>query len=171
MTMRFYLGTHHADWLARAAVPLFVVRATLANRKSLPRAIAPWALDSGGFTELQRHGRWTVQPVDYAREFRRFRDEIGMLEWAAPMDWMCEPIVLRGGSGAHGIRFAGTGLSVEEHQKRTIENYLELRHIAPDLPFIPVLQGWSIADYWRHVEAYQSAGVELADLPLVGVGT
>lgn len=34
-----------------------------------------------------------------------------------------------------------------------------------------MLQGWSIGDYERHVEAYADAGVELAALPLVGVGT
>lgn len=170
----FYLGTHQPQWLADErcrGVPLFVSRRTLAKRKSLPRAVTPWALDSGGFTELQMHGRWTLSPAEYAAEVRRYRDEIGMLDWAAPQDWMCEPIVLAGGEAARGIRFAGTGLSVEEHQRRTIENLLELRSIAPDLPFIPVLQGWSVYDYWRHHEAYSAAGVDLSKEPRVGVGT
>ncbi len=170
-TMRFYLGVHHADWLATANVPLFVTRATLASRKTFPRAAAPWALDSGGYTELQRNGRWTISPAVYAAEVRRFRDEVGALEWAAPQDWMCEPIVIRGGTGDDGRKYAGTGLSVEEHQRRTIDNYLELRAIAPDLPWIPVLQGWSIGDYWRHAEDYEAAGVDLRALPLVGIGT
>ena len=64
---------------------------------------------------------------------RRYRDEIGGLEWAAPMDWMCEPFML-----------AKTGLTVAEHQARTVANYLELRSLAPELPFVPVLQGWSL---------------------------
>jgi hypothetical protein len=73
---------------------------------------------------------------------------------------MCEPTVL-----------TKTGLTVTEHQARTIENYLTLRDLAPDLPFIPVLQGWELADYLRHADAYTAAGVDLTAQPLVGVGS
>jgi len=158
--VRFFLGTHKANWLAKAGVPLFVSRRTLAPMKTLPRAIAPWALDSGGFTELQMHGRWTVTARDYALDVRRLRDEVGMLEWAAPQDWMCEENMLK-----------RTGLTVAEHQRRTTANYLELRSIAPDLPWIPVLQGWAQGEYMDHVEAYSVAGVDLTSLPRVGIGT
>ena len=152
-------------------VDLFVSRSTLKRRKRLPVASTDWALDSGGFTELQLHGRWTLSPREYAAEVRRFRDGIGRLSWAAPQDWMCEPIVLNGGKAARGVVFHGTGLSIEEHQRRTVENFLELRAIAPDLPFIPVLQGWSLYDYWRCEDLYKRAGVDLRAEPLVGVGT
>jgi hypothetical protein len=40
-----------------------------------------------------------------------------------------------------------TGLSVSEHQHRTVASCLHLRELAPTLPFIPVLQGWHLADY------------------------
>jgi hypothetical protein len=156
----FYLGVHRPNWLAMAGVPLFVSRRTLAPYRTLPRAIAPWALDSGGFSELTINGRWTVSARDYAADVRRFREEVGQLEWAAPQDWMCEHAMLK-----------RTGLTVAEHQRLTIANYLELRAIAPDLPIIPVLQGWGLTDYWRHAEAYDAAGIDLAALPLVGVGT
>lgn len=82
------------------------------------------------------------------------------MSWAAPQDWMCEPAVLE-----------KTGLSVEEHQKRTVNNFLELRSLAPDLPIVPVLQGWSLADYWRCEDMYKAAGVRLHDEQVVGVGT
>lgn len=157
---RFYLGTHRPTWLSRVEVPLFVSRRTLAPLRALPRARGRWALDSGGFSELSLHGSWTTAARVYAAEVRRYADEIGGLDFAAPQDWMCEPAVL-----------ARTGLSVDEHQRRTIESYLTLRELAPELPWIPVLQGWSTADYWRHAEAYGDAGVDLARLPLVGVGT
>lgn len=167
--MRFYLGTHQPHWLEDErfrGIPLFVSRRTLAKRRSLPRAVTRWALDSGGFTELQMHGKWTVAPAEYVVEVRRFRDAIGMLDWAAPQDWMCEPQIINGGPG-----FVGTGLSVEEHQHRTVANFLELRALAPDLPIIPVLQGWTMADYWRCEELYQKAGVDLRAEKRVGVGT
>jgi len=64
-----------------------------------------------------------------------------------------------------------TGLSVAEHQHRTVASYLELRALAPDLPFIPVVQGWQLADYLACLELYASAGVDLAALPRVGLGS
>jgi hypothetical protein len=66
---------------------------------------------------------------------------------------------------------ARTGLSVAEHQARTVANYLELRTTAPELPFIPVLQGWTLGDYLACVDRYHAAGVDLAAAPLVGLGS
>jgi hypothetical protein len=36
---------------------------------------------------------------------------------------------------------------------------------------MPVLQGWTLDDYWRCVDLYEQAGVPLADYPLVGLGS
>ncbi len=142
----FYLGTHHAHWLEQTDVPLFLSRRTLAGRKSLPRAMGPWALDSGGFTELSMHGRWTLSAKDYAKEVRRYADQIGGLQWAAIQDWMCEPAIRD-----------KTGLSVDEHQRRTIQSFIELKSIAPELPWVPVLQGWTMGDYMDHIDRYDKA--------------
>lgn len=158
--MRFYLGTHQPGWLAHVDVPLFVSRRRLCGYRQLPRARQPWALDSGGFTELALHGRWTVGPAEFIADVRRFAAGIGQLEWAAIQDWMCEPAVL-----------AKTGKSVAEHQALTTESYLALRAAAPELPWAPVVQGWAVADYVEHVAAYSRAGVDLASLPVVGVGS
>jgi len=158
--MRFYLGAHHLHWLERAPFPLFVSHRRLVARRRLPRAATSWALDSGGFTELRLHGRWQTSATEYVAAVRRYRDEIGNLEWAAPQDWMCEPFML-----------AKTGLTVAVHQAHTVANYLELRDLAPDLPFIPVLQGWSLDDYRRCASLYERAGIHLAAEPLVGVGS
>lgn len=168
--MNFYLGTHHPAWLERLDVPLFVSRRALADRKTLPRAIGRWALDSGGFTELQLHGRWTLPAAQYAAEVRRFGEEIGGLDWAAPQDWMSEPIV-RAGGRVGGATFAGTGLTVAEHQRRTTENLVELRALAPEVPWAPVLQGWTMGEYFDHLEQYDRAGVDLRAEPIVGVGS
>ncbi|QFY14263.1 hypothetical protein GBF35_16505 [Nonomuraea phyllanthi] len=142
--------------------PLFVSHRQLARRPRRRQLAARcrWALDSGGFTELSLHGRWTTPPAAYAEAVATYAATIGELDFAAPQDWMCEPVMLD-----------RTGLSVAEHQHRTVANYLHLRQIAPDLPFIPVLQGWHLTDYLRCVELYESAGVHLADLPRVGLGS
>lgn len=157
---RFYLGVHRVHWLAEAGVPVFISHRLLAPRKTLPKAAAPWGLDSGGFTELSMYGKWMTRPSVYVKAVRRYRDEIGKLEFAAPQDWMCEPVML-----------AKTGLTVDEHLRRTVNNYLLLKMLGPELPFIPVLQGWEPADYLRCAAMYEAEGVELAKEPLVGIGT
>ena len=160
MIETFYLGAHQPHWLEHTPFPLFVSHRRLAGRRRLPRAATGWALDSGGFTELRLHGGWRTTVDEYVDAVRRYRDEIGNLEWAAPQDWMCEPFML-----------AKTGLTVVEHQERTVANLLELRAQAPDLPFVPVLQGWSRDDYHRCVELYDRTGIDLIAEPLVGLGS
>lgn len=161
--MRFYLGTHRDNWLADlrfADVPLFVSHRRLKDRRKLPVAVTDWALDSGGFSELTLYDEWRTTPREYIAAVRRYADGIGRLQWAAPQDWMCEPHML-----------AKTGKSIAKHQQLTIDNFLELRHQAPDMPFVPVLQGWDLDDYLRHADAYAKAGVDLAEEPVVGLGS
>ena len=158
--MRFFLGTHRLSWLGKVDFPIFVSNRYLRRRKSLPRASAPWALDSGGFSELSIVGHWTWNAKAYVRDVQRYADEIGSLAWAAPMDWMCEEFVVE-----------KTGLSIPKHQRLTIHNFLELRALAPHLPFIPVLQGFSRDDYVRCIDAYWDAGVDLRRYPTVGIGS
>lgn len=159
----FWLGTHETSWLWRpdVNVPLFVSHRRLKVRKrQFPRATEPWALDSGGFTELKLYGRWVTTEAAYVEAVERYIAEIGHLTWAAPMDWMCEPFMLE-----------KTGMNVEEHQERTVENYLSLRAMAPHLPFIPVLQGWTLDDYVRCIGHYIGEGVDITAMPLVGIGS
>jgi len=170
VSARFLLGTHQPGWLARAGVPLFVSDRRLRVYRRLPRAAAPWALDSGGFTELQQYGRWTCGPAEYADRVRRYRDQIGGLMWAAPQDWMCEPIVISGGRAGR-LRFAGTGLTVAEHQRRTVTSLLRLRDLAPDVWWLPVLQGYTTTEYLACAGMYAAAGIDLTAEPLVGLGS
>lgn len=156
----FWLGTHKPVWLGRTDVPLFVSRVTLSLYKKMPRALGRWALDSGGFSEISKHGRWTVSPEQYVGEVRRYRDEVGNLEWAAIQDWMCEPFIVE-----------KTGLSVVEHQRLTIQSYDTLSALAPEIPWTPVVQGFERDEYLRHVEMYSSRGYDLSKLPIVGIGS
>ncbi len=173
----FYLGSHMPNWLESPALPsnvnLFISHRRLAGRKSLPKARVGWALDSGGFSELSMYGEWRTSPTEYVAAVQRYDDQIGQLGWAAQQDWMCEPFML-----------AKTGLSIEEHQRRTVANFLELRDLwqvldpADELrsasefcPFMPVLQGWQLADYFRCASMFADAGVNLSDHPVVGVGS
>lgn len=124
----------------------------------MPVAAGPWALDSGGFTELNLQHGWVTTEKQYLRDVRRFKDEIGNMLWASPQDWMCEPWMNE-----------KTGLSVAEHQRLTVENFINLR--SQEETIIPVLQGWERDEYLRHVEMYANHGVDLFAEPIVGLGS
>lgn len=190
----FYTGTHHDGWLSNPAAdfPLFVSHRRLARRKTLKPSTHGWALDSGGFTELSTYGEWRTTPQEYVRATARYDREIGKLDWAAPMDRMCEDGVITG--GAFGPqKFAGTqyfrdlvdrGVPaakavttvMRRHQDETVENFLVLREMWPqesdsDCPYMPALQGKILADYLRCEALYNAAGVRLENYPVVGLGS
>ncbi|MGW2841924.1 deazapurine DNA modification protein DpdA family protein [Streptomyces sp. NPDC001493] len=192
----FYLGTHMVNWLwERDLFPLFqgvtffVSRVRIATRVSrLLRALHPYCIDSGGFTELQRHGRWTLTAPEYVAEIRRYLAELGAssCRWVAPQDWMCERQVIFGGAGRRGVLFHGTQeargvapgapeqdmtTAVRTHQRLTVDNALELRALAPDIPFILVLQGNTFEDYTHCAQLYTEAGIDLTAEPVVGLGS
>ncbi|GAB2718395.1 DUF7221 family queuine tRNA-ribosyltransferase-like protein [Streptomyces bullii] len=190
----FYLTTHMSNWLRTSRISLMVHRGRLKDYKTLPTALAPWVHDSQGFTELQRHGRHRAAPEEFVHDVRRFYTGIGNLVWSSPQDWMCEPWVITGQNWhlppTHPKYFHGTrearGLppasqpgeneqpfddAVRFHQERTVENYLELKRLAPDLPFIPVLQGWELKHYDACAQLYADAGIDLRAEPVVGLGS
>jgi hypothetical protein len=174
----FWLGTHHAADLATSPVPMFLSRRALVldpapegstpatwhrydrQRKTLPRALQPWRIDSAGFTELHLFGEHHVSPQQYAEEVCRYQEEIGLLDGAFVQDWMVEPEVL-----------AITRGSIELHQRKSIASLLLLRTIAPRVPWVPVLQGWSRGDHERHLAMYYANGIDLRCEPVVGVGS
>jgi hypothetical protein len=105
-------------------------------------------------------GGWKTTQTEYISATRRYAAEIGRMQWAAPQDWMCEPWLL-----------AKTGLDVLEHQKLTIKSVAGLRKECPEISWVPVLQGWRLNDYARHVEMYFDIGINLLEEPTVGLGS
>lgn len=158
--MKFWLGTHQPHWLGLASVSLFVSARRLRLRKSFPRALRSWALDSGGFSELSMYGRWKTSARAYVKEVQLWRSEVGKLSWAAIQDWMCEPFITE-----------KTGKTVREHQLRTIASYQKLHALDPSVPWTPVLQGWDYRDYFGHLESYDKAGIDLRTFDVVGIGS
>lgn len=165
----FMLGTHRPHWICPASTrelrpsgPLFVSARQLrhARHRPWPRCDVSFAIDSGGFTELRQHGGWVTTPEDYAAQVQALDVQTGTLAWAAIQDWMVEADAL-----------ARTGLTVEEHQRRTVASFVRLRELAPGIRWLPVLQGQTLEDYLTHVDLYAAAGVHLAGMMLVGVGS
>lgn len=169
----FWLGTHKAGWLGRedfAGVPLMLSHNQLRHRASMPKACTRWMLDSGGFSQLSQYGPWPDGSAEpYAERVQEYQ-RAGGLAVAWPQDWMCEPWVIQGGIHA-GRRFPGTGLTVEDHQRLTVENFVRLQELAPEVPWRPVLQGWELGDYLRAVELYAQEGVDLWAYDLIGLGS
>lgn len=152
------MGLHHpcdAQHFGCCFVSVNVLR----KRKTL-KHMGAWILDSGAFTEVSRHGGYRHSVATYADEVARW-SRFGRLLAAVSQDYMCEPAILK-----------RTGLTVEEHQRLTIERYdallVELRARGCATPVLPVLQGYEPADYVRHLAMY---GSRLTADHWVGVGS
>ena len=124
-------------------------------------------MDSGAFSELSRkqdedeNGKLLPNdyrfPVsEYAALIERYADN-GWLLAAVSQDYMCEKFILD-----------KTGLTIQEHQCRTVARYDELLSYKPSVYILPVLQGYDPSDYVRHLQMY---GDRLAFGAWVGVGS
>ena len=114
-----------------------------------------WIMDSGAFSQLHRFGKFTCSTEQYAAVIHRF-SSCGQLVAAVCQDWMCEPFII-----------AKTGLSVGEHQARTVQSYADLLALS-SVPIMPVLQGFEPEDYIACLRLY---GDLLPPGALVGVGS
>lgn len=159
--MTFYLGTHEPVWLDRTEVPLCVSFARKHRFRRNLRARGRWMLDSGAFSEIARCGRFQTEPQAYAHWAEEIGESVGGIDHAAIQDWMCEPFMLQ-----------KTGLSLRQHQLRTVQSYLDLKAIAPSIPWMPVIQGWKADDYFENVlDHLKYGGIDLQQAPRVGVGS
>lgn len=156
----FLLGVHHVEWVGRTAHPLLLSLPSFDRRHGRHIATGPWALDSGGFSALSRYGHYLWSASSYVSKVHSACAECGTPLWVACQDWMCEPSVL--------LR---TGLAVAEHQRRTVQSYRDLCALSPSVPWLPVLQGYSLTDYLRCLALYAYAGVPLRRGALVGIGS
>ena len=152
--MRFYLGTHQPAWIGQVNIPWFVSVMRLLDRKGriYPLGLpVTWCMDSGGFSQILAHGKYTVSEAQYLDVIERFSPPVAFCQ-----DWMCEAVMLE-----------KTGLTVREHQERTTASYLGMSYHSNIVR--PVLQGWTPSDYVAHASEYARAGVDMTQL--FGLGT
>jgi hypothetical protein len=152
-TMIFYIGLHHVNH-ARHFENCFISVNRLRDRRS-DFVVKNWILDSGAFTEISKYGHYRSPVSEYVEQVNRWA-KCGNLEMAVTQDYMCESFIL-----------TKTGLSIEEHQRLTIERYDELRRLT-EVAIMPVLQGYEAEDYLRHLDSY---GNRLVEDMRVGVGS
>lgn len=154
---RFFVGVD-AHMIGLKA-PIMVSDLRLRTRKTLRQAADAVMIDSGSFT-IHDRGQSFDPAAQYVDRIRRYQAEIGGVISVSTYGRMCEPPIL-----------AKTGSTVDRNLHLTVESYLELTQLAPDVPWLPEIQGWQEADYHRCIEIYASNGVDLASLPAVGVGS
>jgi hypothetical protein len=115
-----------------------------------------WILDSGAFTRITT-GVGHLPADVYIAEIDRW-STCGDLAAAVTQDWMCEEFVLK-----------ITGLTIEDHQRLTIERFDELRSLIKSETYLmPVLQGYAPSEYVRHLTDY---GDRIPHGAWVGVGS
>lgn len=154
MSVEFYIGLDDlpmARHFERCCISVNRLR-----RRVSDFPVNRWMMDSGAFTEISTYGDYREGVRPYADMIRRW-SRVGILEIAVAQDFMCEPWIVK-----------KTGLSVPEHQRRTIERYDALVAEALPVPIMPVIQGFDPADYLRHLDQY---GNRLETGMRVGVGS
>lgn len=152
--MMFFVGLHQPSDAKRFARAFVSVNRLRSRRKAV--GATEWIMDSGAFTEISTHGRYRHSVAEYAAEINRWAPDPRLLA-AVSQDYMCEPFIIE-----------KTGLSVDEHQRLTIERYDELLTLVRGVYVMPVLQGYTASDYIRHLTMY---GTRLAHGAWVGVGS
>jgi hypothetical protein len=150
----FYVGTHHithARVLKRSFISVNRIRARRSSFLS-----NPWIMDSGAFTELSTYGFYRHSYETYFQDIQRWSQHPRLVA-AVSQDYMCEPAILK-----------KTGLSVEEHQRLTVERYDGIMGLSPKVTIIPVVQGYSPKEYQNCIQLY---GDRLKGGMWVGVGS
>jgi hypothetical protein len=162
MGFQFYVGLHQPSDGRHFDIACISINRLRVRKKPVGARLL---VDSGAFTELERYGKYRHSVEDYAAQlYRLYTSGAAEIVAAVAQDYMCEPFML-----------AKTGLSVEEHQRLTIDRYDALlialkAKFGGAIPFhvLPVIQGFQPDDYARHVRAY---GDRLTPGMWVGVGS
>lgn len=152
---RFFTGLHNVKD-AQNFDAAFISRNRLRTRKA-PFVVGDWIMDSAAFSTILTHGGYPDPVDEYAEQIRRWSKN-GNLLAAVAQDYMCEPHML-----------AITGMTVEQHQRLTIERYDALMACDTGGVYImPVIQGYSPQEYAYHVQLY---GDRIKSDAWVGVGS
>ena len=189
--MKFYPGYHQPSQ-TRNLARCFVSINRLKTRKS-DFKVQEWIMDSGAFTQVSRAYRGSIESAaatggfemsakEYAAQIARW-SVCGSLVAACTQDYMCEPFMFEHAWGPDGERLTEEdlwalgetrGCSVREHQEWTVERYAaianELHRLQCTTYLMPVLQGYSPAEYVEHIALYESRGM-LPKGAYVGVGS
>jgi hypothetical protein len=118
--------------------------------------IAALAIDSGGFTMAAKYGKYPWTMEQYIAFIRTMSADVPLV-FCACMDYACERDVDRGIYATNRDRI-----------KATIRNEIALRRLAPDLPWLGVLQGNTLEERALDVAIRRRIGLLS---PYMGIGS
>lgn len=159
---RFFVGLHQpsdAKHFSRCCIHI----GRLETRQK-PLGCEELILDSQAFRILELHGEHLLSPTEYARAARRVAQLCGRVV-VVTQDYMCEEYIFQKRYEHTDVRF-----TVTDHQRLTINRYDALYFHAGrlGLTVMPVLQGYTPAEYVDHIRQY---GRRLRAGAWVGVGS
>lgn len=153
--MKFFVGIPEPAWAFRFENSFISVN-RLKRRLNKSFKVNNWIIDSGAFTEISTHGKYRNSEEEYAEQVEKWL-KVGKPKAVVSQDYMCEPFILQ-----------KTGLTVVEHQEKTVERFLNLKSLLSSVYVMPVLQGFSPPSYVEHIKMY---GGLLTEKAYVGVGS
>jgi hypothetical protein len=117
-------------------------------------------MDSGAFSEVASHGRYTASVDEYAAHVIRW-SRCGKLLAAVAQDFMCEPHVQVRVSGPSAASprpdLNASTRAVGYHIAFSVDRYVKLLRafgFRPPVHIMPVLQGWEPRDYVHAISQY-----------------
>lgn len=172
----FFIGLHQPSDAHRFAHVCISIRRLWKRVK--PILGCKVLVDSGAFTELDKHGKYMVTVAAYAlRLWQLHTRGIVDIAGAVAQDFMCEDFMLEKVMGIpkDTITPEQRVEQIRRHQEWSVQRYDELiaeleRLFEGPVPFpiLPVLQGYEPEDYVRHIEMY---GDRIRPGMWVGVGS
>lgn len=155
--MKFYVGVQTQKQLdASEKFILSFARIRARKKKKYIINNKDWIMDSGAFSEIKLHGKYTFTLDYYLNYIKEYNPN-----FFVNCDYMCEPSQLE-----------RTGLTIKEHQEKTIENQIYLYDKKNEMGIKSILmgtlQGWKIFDYLDHIDMMKERGILL---DYMGVGS
>jgi hypothetical protein len=158
--MKFYVGVGQQSqimWVKDRFMLSFQVARRRKHVWGIPDRLE-WIMDSGSYSELKKHGKYTFTPEEYFNNILLWQPD-----YFVNMDWMCEPHQLE-----------KTGKTAKEHQELSLEHQIKLHELLEDSWFkehcelMGIIQGWTPEQYVDHIDQLKEHDMIL---PYMGVGS
>jgi len=129
------------------------------NRTMIPNSTERLFLDSGGYSFFIKWGKYPFSVEEYVSFANQIQDEYPLTE-VAIMDYACEPDINR------------TNLKTnKERIDSTIQNALSCIDYEPNLPWVPIVQGYTLQEYRYCLDQYKEVGLYDDDFHLWAIGS
>lgn len=104
-------------------------------------------LDSGGYSFFSRWGDYPFSIEDYVGLAHLLQDKYPLYR-VATLDYPCEPDIDRSHL-----------MTNEDRIKKTVSNAVECMHTDQNLPWLPVIQGYTTNEFLSCIDLYEEVGI------------